>query len=472
MSTPPCSSGWRDSRPRRAAQDRRPTAGPPANVPPRRPAGSVSPAMGGRVQVHMPSTIRAREPFRLLFAGQSLSVVGDRMMAVAIAFAVLEIGDATDLGIVLAASGIPFALFAIAGGVLSDRVGRRRTMIASDVIRTVCQAIVAALLISGRAEVWMLVVLSAVYGASAAIFMPALMGLIPQLVPTERIQEANALLGFTRTVANVAGPALAGLIIALGTPGDVIAIDALTFAVSAACLIALRPAAPALEPDGDGFAARLRAGWREVRARRWLTVGLGAMAAYHVCVLPAVYVLGPVLSERELSGASSWAAIVACWGIGTAIGNLLAIRLRLARPVFAAAVALVFACTQAVIIGSGLGTAGIAALELLAGIASSLFFTLWDTSIQEQVPPNAVSRVSSYDFSVSLGLMPLGMAVAGRTPAAVGPHETLAGLSALGILAALGWLAVPDVRRVRRPHVEPAAAGAHATAAAERAADG
>ena len=129
--------------------------------------------MGARVQVHMPSTLRAGEPFRLLFAGQALSVVGDRMMAVAIAFAVLAIGDATDLGIVLAASGIPFALFAIAGGVLSDRVGRRRTMIASDVIRTICQAVVAALLLTGSAEVWMLVVLSAVYGACAAIFMPA-----------------------------------------------------------------------------------------------------------------------------------------------------------------------------------------------------------------------------------------------------------------------------------------------------------
>ena len=106
--------------------------------------------MGGRVQVHMPSSLRAAEPFRLLFAGQALSVVGDRMTAVAIAFAVLEIGDATDLGIVLAASGIPFALFAIAGGVLSDRVGARRTMIASDVIRPICQAVVAALLLTGR----------------------------------------------------------------------------------------------------------------------------------------------------------------------------------------------------------------------------------------------------------------------------------------------------------------------------------
>jgi MFS family permease len=451
---------------RRAARRRRAVADPGRRA-------RVTAAMGGQVQLRRASALAPGEPFRLLFAGQSLSVVGDRMTAVAIAFAVLSIGDATDLGIVLAASGIPFAMFAIAGGVLSDRVGRRRTMIASDVTRTVCQAIVAALLLTGRAEVWMLVVLSAVYGASAAIFMPALMGLIPQTVPSERIQEANALLGFTRSVANVAGPALAGLVLAVASPGDVIAVDALTFAVSAACLIRLRPGPPpaAAEPEGDGFAARLRAGWREVRARRWLTVGLGAMAAYHVCVLPAVYVLGPVLSERELSGASSWATIVACWGIGTAVGNVLAMRLGLARPVLAAAVALVGASLQAVIIGSGLGTAGIAGLELLAGIASALFFTLWDTSIQEQVPAHAVSRVSSYDFTVSLGLMPLGMAAAGPIAAAAGLHATLAGLSALGVIAALGWLAVPDVRRVRRPERAPAAAGPHATPAAERPAE-
>jgi MFS family permease len=409
--------------------------------------------MGGRVQVDMPSTLRAAEPFRLLFAGQALSVVGDRMMAIAIAFAVLEIGDATDLGIVLAASGIPFALFAIAGGVLSDRVGPRRTMIASDVIRTICQAVVAALLLTGSAEVWMLVVLSAVYGACAAIFMPALMGLIPATVPSERLQQANALLGFTRSIANVGGPAVAGIVMAVGEPGDVIAIDALTFAVSAACLIALRPA-PARAGAGhdadEDFVGRLRAGWREVRARPWLTGGLGAMASYHVFVLPAMFVLGPALAARELDGASSWAVIIACWGIGTAVGNLVALRVPIRRPVRVAALALVGASTQAVILGSGLGTAGIAALELLAGVASSLFFTLWDTSIQEQVPPHAVSRVSSYDFSVSLGLMPLGMAAAGPIAVAVGLHATLVAMGALGMLAALGWLAVPDVRRVRR----------------------
>ena len=410
--------------------------------------------MGGRARDHMPPTLRTRGPFRLLFAGQALSVIGDRITPIAIAFAVLGLGNATDLGLVLAASGVPFALFAIAGGVVSDHVGRRRVMIVSDVVRAVVQATVAVLLLTGSAEVWMLVVLSAAYGTAAAVFMPALIGLIPQTVSPDRLQEANALLGFTRSIASVAGPTLAGILIAIGGPGDAIAVDAFTFALSAACLIALRPdrtPAVADAEEQDGFAARLRSGWREVRRRPWLASGLGAMAAYHVFVLPAVWILGPALAESDLDGASSWAIIVAVFGLGTIAGNLLALRLSIRRPVLVAAVALVGAATQAVIIGSGLGTAGIAILEFPAGIAVSLFFTLWDTSIQEQVPPAAVSRVSSYDFAVSLGLMPLGMAVAGPIAAAAGLQTTLIAMSVVGIVAALAWLAVPDVRRVRRP---------------------
>jgi predicted MFS family arabinose efflux permease len=397
-------------------------------------------------------------PFRLLFLGQALSVVGDRITPVAIAFAVLELGGATDLGVVLAAGGIPFALFAIAGGVVSDRVGRREVMVASDVTRALAQALTAALLLGGVAEVWMLAVLSAVYGTAAAVFMPALMGLIPQTVAPGELQRANALLGFTRSVATVAGPAVAGIVVALAGAGEAIALDAATFVVSALCLVALRPneEADTGGEEADRFTERLRAGWREVRLRPWLSWGLVAMAAYHVCVLPAVFVLGPVLAESELDGASSWATIVTCFGLGTVIGNLVALRVRLRRPLFVAAVSLVFASTQAAIIGSGAGTAGIAALELVAGIAVSLFFTLWDTSIQEQVPAHAVSRVSSYDFAVSLGLMPIGMAVAGPVSQAAGLHATLVGMSVLGIAAALVWLAAPGMRAERDPAPAPA----------------
>src|ERR687887_1715820 len=416
----------------------------------------------------MPASLRERGPFRLLFWGQALSVIGDRITPVAIAFAVLGIGSATDLGIVMAAGGVPFALFALAGGVWSDRIGRRRVMLASDLVRTVSQTLVAVLLLTGAAEVWMLTIFSFVYGTAAALFMPALIGLIPQTVAAERLQEGNALIALTRSIASVAGPALAGVIIVTAGSGEAIAVDAATFAVSAACLLRLRPAAQLAgtgaggEAETETFLAGLRSGWREVRARAWLGWGLVAMSSYHVFVLPAVFVLGPTLANRDLDGASSWATIVACFGVGSVIGNVVALRLPLPRPVFMAAVALVGASTQAVIIGSGLGTAAIAALELLAGVCVALFFTLWDLSIQEQIPSRAVSRVSAYDFSVSVGLMPLGMAVCGPIADGIGLHATLRWMSAAGILAALVWVAQPSVRTLRRPRSEPELASATA----------
>ena len=408
------------------------------------------------VQRGLPASVREPGPFRLLFWGQALSVVGDRITPVAIAFAVLSIGSATDLGVVMAAGGIPFALFALAGGVWADRVGRRRLMVASDVVRAVSQAATAALLLSGRAEIWMLAALAFAYGSSAAVFMPALVGLIPQTVSVPRLQEANALLALTRSVANIAGFALAGIIVTAAGSGEAIAVDAATFVVSALCLARLRPQphledAAAADAAPERFLAGLRSGWQEVRSRAWLSWGLLAMSAYHVFVLPAVFVLGPALAKRELGGASSWAIIVACFGVGSVIGNVVALRLPLPRPVFMAAVALVGASTQALIIGSGLGTAGIAGLELLAGICVALFFTLWDLSIQEQIPPRAVSRVSAYDFTVSMGLMPLGMAVCGPLADAIGLHATLRWMSAVGIVSALAWLAQPSVRSLRRP---------------------
>jgi MFS family permease len=404
-----------------------------------------------------PAVLRRGEPFRLLFAGQALSVVGDRITPVALAFAVLDLGTATDLGLIFAVGALPFAVFALAGGVLADRVGRREVMLAADLLRAAVQATTATILLTGVAEIWMLVGLSALYGVGSASFAPALNGLIMQTVRPDQLQEANALLALTRSVGNVAGPALAGLIVALVGSGEAIAVDAATFLVSAVCLVALRPLPLAVAPGPEeaGVFAQLRAGWREVVSRTWLWRGLLAMSAYHVFVLPAVYVLGPVLAERELDGASSWAFIVAAFGVGSIVGNVIALRAPVRRPILIAAAALVVGSTQAVIIGSGLGTLGIGLLEGVAGVAVALFFTLWDMSLQEQVPPGVVARVSSYDFASSVGLMPLGLALAGPVSDALGLHETLALMSAVGVVVALGWLAAPSVHRLRRPEQAP-----------------
>lgn len=401
----------------------------------------------------LPAVLREEPRFRLLFAGQALSLLGDRISFVVIPFAVLSIGGLTDLGIVTAAAALPFLLVAIPGGSLTDRVGRREVMLVADLARAAVQLTMAALLISGAAEVWMLAVLGACFGTAEAFFGPALNGLIPQTVRVERVQQANALLGLVANVGMVLGPTIAGLLLAVTGPGEAIGIDALTFLVSAAALARLRVASVARDEDGAdaGLLAGLREGWAVVRGTGWMLPGLRALVAYHVCVLPSIFVLGPALAEQDLGGATSWAAITTAFGIGAVIGSAVAMRHRPARPLRAAFAAMILASLQGAFIASGLGTAGISALELLAGIGVALQYTLWEATIQEQVPAEATARVAAYDWGVSVGLMPIGVALAGPVANAIGLTTAMRWGSAIGVVMALACLANPVVRGLRRP---------------------
>jgi MFS family permease len=408
-----------------------------------------TPARRGRA---LPEVLREEPRYRLLFAGQALSVVGDRIAFIALAFAVLAIGDVGDLAIVTAAASLPFLLVALPAGAISDRVGRREVMLAADCVRAVIQAVSATLLLTGTAEVWMLAGLMALYGTADAFFGPAMSGLIPQTVASMRVQEANALIGLTQNVGMILGPALAGILIALSGPGEAIAIDALTFVLSAFFLARLRPAEiDAAEPDApEPMLESLREGWRIVSTSGWILPGLGALVAYHLFVLPSVFVLGPAIAESDLDGATSWAIISTAFGIGAVIGNVIALRLRPSRTLVASFSAMLLASTQGAILASGLGTEGIAALELVAGIGVSFFFTLWDTTVQEQVPEQATARVAAYDWGTSVGLMPIGLALAGPLGDALGVDVAMRWGTVLGILAALACLSVPAVRQVRR----------------------
>jgi MFS family permease len=400
----------------------------------------------------IPAVLRSEPQFRLLFAGQALSALGDRITFVALPFAVLAIGgDAADIGVVLAAAALPFAAFALLGGVWADRLPRHRVMLASDLVRLATQATAAVLLLTGTAEVWHLAALMAVFGTADAFFQPAFVGLMPAVVSPERLQEANALRGFSQSSSLIAGPALAGLLVAALGPGAAIAFDAGTFAISALALARLRPAVVERVIEADpGLVAQLRAGLAEVGSRPWVVAFLAAMCAYHVVVLPAVFILGPVLAERELGGASDWAVVVAAFGAGSIVGDLVVLRLKPSRPLLVAGCAFVVASTQAAIVGSGLPIGGIAALEAVTGIAVSVGFTLWETTLQEQIPEHALSRVSSWDYLVTTGLMPVGFALAGPLEAALGLQGALLAETIVGVPAACCVLLVPAVRRMGR----------------------
>jgi MFS family permease len=415
---------------------------------------SEGPARSLRARA-VPAVLREEPRYRLLFAGQSLSVLGDRITYVALAFAVLEIGSVADLGLVTAAAALPFLLVAIPGGSLSDRLGRREVMLVADVVRALVQVTSAALLLTGAAEVWMLVVLMALFGTADAFFGPALNGLIPQTVGPARVQEANALLGMAQNLGMILGPAIAGALIALTGPGEAIALDALTFLASAYCLWRLRPAEVEAGEAGDeephDLLRSLREGWRIVRGLGWMLPGLGALLCYHVFVLPSVFVLGPALAERDLDGAASWAVITTAFGIGAVAGSALALRMRPRRPLRVAFAAMALAAMQGAFIASGLGTLGIAALEMVAGVGVALTYTLWEATIQEQVPPGATARVAAYDWAISVGLMPVGLALAGPVSEVLGLEAAMRWGTVIGLAAAVACLSVPAVRRLARP---------------------
>ena len=397
--------------------------------------------------------------FRRLYFARAFSQLGDGLLPVALAFAVLDIDSSPSaLGFVLAARSVPLVAFLLVGGVWADRLERQRLMLASDLLRAASQATVAVLVLTGRAELWHLIVLTFVYGLGAAFFLPASTGLIPQVVSPARLQQANALLSMTGSAFAVLGPALAGVIIAVAAPGWAIAVDSATFLVSAAFLARLTlPAAVARVPLG--FLTELRDGWREFRSRTWLWVDGVFSALGNALVLSPLWALGPVVAERELAGASSWATIVTAFGVGSVAGGVLAIRLRPRWPLRVAVASLLTLALPPAMLAIPAETGVIAVASFAAGLGLIFFNTIFETTVQQHVPAESLSRVSSIDWVLSLGLQPIGFALAGPAAEAWGLSTALACAAVWGVVSTAVVLAVPSVWNLPRQEghdVDPA----------------
>lgn len=195
----------------------------------------------------------------------------------------------------------------------------------------------------------------------------------------------------------------------------------------------------------------LREGWGIVRSSSWILPGIAALVAYTVFVLPSVFVLGPVIAEQEMDGATSWAIITAAFGVGGVAGSVIVYRVRFDRTLVVVFGAMLLAASQGGILASGLDVGVIAALECLTGVGVTIFFTGWDLTVQQQVAPEATARISAYDWAAAVGLMPIGVLLSSPLAEAIGVHETMRLGSVVGIAAALACLAVPAVRAVRRP---------------------
>jgi len=414
--------------------------------------------------VHLPTALAPLRdrPFRLLYAGQVVSLLGDGMAPVALAFAVLQAtGSASDLGWVLAArSGSMVALLLI-GGVVADRVrSRRLVMVTADLIRFLAQSLTAALVLFGRAQLWELLALQAVYGAGMALFYPALTGLLPTTVRPSSLQQANALRAMAGSAGQVVGPALAGLVVAAASPGWALAADALSFAIDAWFLARLP--AIAVARTAEGFGRQLVEGWRAFTGRTWVW-SIVASAALGNLLFAAVTVLGPFEAERRLGGPAGWGLAMAFVGLGSVAGGLLALHLRPAHPLRLAVLAVCLLCLPSLALAAEWSLWPVAAVCLIAGGGVSVFTVLWDTALQRNVAAGVLSRVSSYDWFGSLAFQPVGQAVVGPVSGAIGIQLTLL-VSGIGLAgASLPVLALPSVRNLGAGSSPYEAAGSPAT---------
>jgi hypothetical protein len=369
-----------------------------------------------------------QQSFRLLFAGRAVSSFGDRLVPVALTFAVLHLpGSISDLGIVLAAQTVPLVLFVLIGGVWADRLPRQRVMLASDVVRFAAQGASAALILGGTARVWQLAVLQAVDG----------------------LQQANAMLGLSENATSVLGPAVAGVLVVGVGAGWGLAADAATFILSAAFLSALRiERAPQLARErASSVLSELRAGWKAFSSRRWLLISVGYFTLMFAFGFSTLRVLGPEVCEKALGGPGAWAAISAVTGVGAIAGAVLALRWKPAHPLRAAfAISLFGAPLTLVLLGDHAALWLILVTALIEGVTGSFFNAVWFTAMQRAVPAEEISRVTSWDAVGSYALQPAGLALAGPIAAVVGVSSTLYAAGAIFLVITLAVIAAPSIR--------------------------
>jgi predicted MFS family arabinose efflux permease len=389
--------------------------------------------------------------FRLLWLGQATSAIGTSLVPVALAFAVIDLtGSASALGIVLSAGLVSRVVLLLFGGVVADRLPRQSVMLGSDLLRTASQGMVAVLLLSGRAQIWQLVVLFALYGAGDAFFSPASTGLVPDTVRAERLQQANALMSLSRSVAWVAGPTIAGVLVSVSEPGWVFAIDAATFAVSSASLGLLRLPRMLDSLPRPSLVAGLRGGWHEVRKRGWVWTTVLRFGISNLAIAP-VFVLGPFVAHESLGGAAAWGLIGTGGGIGAVLGDVAALRLQPRRPLMTGGLAVSLLALEPILLARPAPTWAIALGAALGFGAASFANALWFTALQERIPREALSRVSSYDWLGSIAFQPAGYALAGPISAAIGVPATLLAGAALHASACVGVALTPEIRGLKRP---------------------
>ncbi|SDG43462.1 Predicted arabinose efflux permease, MFS family [Sinosporangium album] len=404
--------------------------------------------------------------FRLFFAARTVSMLGHGMLPVATALGVQKDHGPTGVGLALAAGMAPMALLILFGGVFGDRFTPRRMMVGADTVRMLSQGCLAALFFTGVPALWQIILLSAITGAAAAMFLPGVASTVPRVA--RDVQQANAALRVSESVMQLVGPGLAGVLVASAGVGVVFAVEAGGFALSALCLLLMR-----VEVERDATAKTsvirdLREGWTEFRSRTWMWSVILVWVVFGITLFGPMIPLGALL-VTENAGESAYGLVLSAGGAGTILGGLVAMRLRPRRPLAAGAVAMFGFALQPLTIALAAPLPMVMAGFVLGGAGWAFWSVMWATSIQTHVAPDVLNRVSAYEIGGSIFAMPIGQALAGPIASLLGGLTGAPGAQALSAGAtAMLWLStavtvtglltlllIPAVRGLRRADPAP-----------------
>jgi MFS family permease len=397
------------------------------------------------------------EDFRRFYAGYTTSLLGSAMSTVAVTFAVLgDGGSAADLGYVFAAGVIPQVVLMLGGGVLADRLGRRKVMLGADAARLSAQGVLAGALLITAPPIWLIAVLSAMLGTGEAFFTPALGGLIPAITPRDRLGDANALLGVAQSATRVLGPALSGVLIGFTQPGVVIAVDAATFGVSLISLSLLR--VPAIRPSTHSAWRDLAEGWNQFRAQTWLWVVTVQFALFNLLTWAPYLLLGPLLAREYLGGARAWGTVTAAMALGSVLTGLVLVGRKPRRPLMVGVIGSYGYGLPCLMLSLHLPVYAVAAGASAAGAGSAIFSTYFSTVQQQRVAPEALARVTAFDLTGAYALGSAGYLVIGPVAAVVGAGRMLgfaAVYTAASSTVVLSLRAIRSVRQADPPCAAP-----------------
>lgn len=404
--------------------------------------------------------------FRWFFLSRFVNLTGSAMANLSLAFAVLAVHDSAGaLGQVLAARTIPMVLFLLLGGVVADRFDRTLVLQVSNLTSAATQGLAAYLVISGGAEIWMLIALVAVNGTTSAASMPAMQGIVPQLVDRKDLQPANVLLSMSRGALTVLGPSIAAVLVVAVGPGWGLAIDAATWAVAALMLVKVRiPPMPAKDGPATSMLTELREGWSYFRGTTWLWVVVAAFGLLNAMQTGALQTLAPAYAKGTI-GVRAWGFAESAEAVGMLLMTVVLLRATYRRPLRAGMLGMLGVVAPLLVLGLSMHTVPLVVAMAVAGMGIEVFSLAWSLVMMENVPGEMLSRAYSYDMLGSFVAMPVGQLIYGSLGEWFGAEDVFVTSAVVYGIVVLAALAVPAVRRLERAPtepVEPAAEGATA----------